>query len=642
MAIALQGTPSLFESASATEAVIAYPTGTASGEVLVATVAISQDVALSAAPAGWTLLKAQNSVGPGSYPAVSVFYRVADGLETGNVTFGSWATAGRVTAIISRWSGVDLSNPIDVASVGSNSGVAISYTTPSITTVTNGSVLINSVGLNAATAADIDTPAGNTLVAKSTGTGRRAGQWYETQLGAGASGGTTFNENPTTTPLQWTGVVVALRTADAPVVPILNQRIVGIDTVDPKTKAVVQVKVNAEATSVRLRCAEDAAGTVGVIYGPAVTPSANGDAKLTVSGLKNNTRYYYRVLMTGSAGEVEDSLSPQGRLKTAPNGATSFSFCFGSCHRNTSTAAMWRIFDRGDDMFLHLGDLYYSDGTATTLANFRAKSNEKIALFEPLFATANTLYTPSDHDGFNNNTTGGSDPTAWNNWWTVHSELWPNTETYFSYVWGRVRFIITDDRTYHSNPSAADDASKTALGATQKQWLKDTITAATEPVIVIAMSAPWIGAAVAGDDGWYGATTERSELASFFAASGKNIAIISGDMHALAADDGTNSPGGVPVFQAAPLDNSSSIKGGPYSVAPYPTADGLGVTQYGRIVVTDTGTQISLSFTGYSASTDTARVNLTKTYQVGGGGTSVPAVFVNTPTGWVACKIQGM
>ena len=287
-----------------------------------------------------------------------------------------------------------------------------------------------------------------------------------------------------------------------------------------------------------------------------------------------------------------------------------------------------------------LDDLYYFDGTATTVENFRAKQNEKIKLFQKLFATTNTIYTPSDHDGFNNNSTAGNDPTAWTNWNTAHGELWPVAQTYYSWTWGRVRFICLDDRSFKSNPSATDDATKTALGSTQKQWLKDTITAATEPVIVVMSSAPWIGAAEVGDDGWYGFTTERTELANFFAASGKNVAIVAGDMHALAADDGTNSPGGVPVFQAAPGNQTSSIKGGPYTVAPYPAAAGSGVTQYGRMVVSDTGSQISLTFTGYSASTDTARVTMTKTYNTDTGGTNyVPAVFVNTNSGWVQCKI---
>lgn len=638
MAIALQGTPTLYESASSVSAVISYPTGVTNGEVLVCSLAISQQTAHTTAPAGWTLAKSQDTVSSTSYPAMSVFYRIADGTESGTVTFGSWATTGRVTAVMSRWSGVNTTTPLDATSVSANSAVSTTFTMPSISTVTNDSVLVHSIGLNAGSAADIDTLAGTTLVTKATGTGRRMGQWYEQRPTAGASGTRTWTENPTTTALQWTGVTIALRSSGAAIQPSLIQRIVGVPASNPGTTAVVQAKV-ANATSVRLKLSTDAAGTQGVVYGSAVTPSGNGDVRLTASGLTANTRYYYRVAMTGSGPELLDSEGTIGRLKTAPVGASSFSFCFGSCFSGVNTDAVDRMAARGDDMFLLLGDLYYSDGTSATTANFRDKMNEKISAYQALLATANTIYTPSDHDGFNNNSTAGNDPTAWTNWNTVRSELWPNTSTYYTYVWGRVRFIVTDDRSFKSNPAATDNGSKTAFGATQKQWIKDTITAATEPVIVIAQSSPWIGAAETADDGWFGFTTERTELANFYAASGKKIVIIAGDMHALAADNGTNSPGGVPVFQAAPFNQTSSIKGGPYSVSPYPAAAGQGVTQYGRVVVSDTGSQIVLTFSGYSASTDTQRVTMSVTQVTSDPTQYVPAVFVNTPTGWVQCKI---
>jgi phosphodiesterase/alkaline phosphatase D-like protein len=101
------------------------------------------------------------------------------------------------------------------------------------------------------------------------------------------------------------------------------------------------------------------------------------------------------------------------------------------------------------------------------------------------------------------------------------------------------------------------------LGAEQKQWFKDTITTATEPVLIWCQRDPWISPPSQTQDYWGGYTTERRRPANFIAASSKKLAIVSGDMHALAAGDGTNSPGGIPVFQAAALRGSSSHKGGP-------------------------------------------------------------------------------
>jgi hypothetical protein len=647
MAIALQGTASVYENASTTSAVVNYPAGITAGELLVTSLTVSQSSAMDTPPTGWTLARAQNG---STTPSVSMFYKVASGSETGTVTFGPWSSAGRATAIMARWSGVDNTTPLDTTAVSATSIAATSFVMPSITTATAGAVLVHALAINSSTA-EIDTSAGTTLIAKSTtDIGRRHGQWYETRATAGATGTRTWT---CASSREWAGITLALRPGTGggggggggggTITPTLTQRNVGIPTANTSTSAVVQVKV-ANATSVRLKVSTDAAGTQGVVFGSAVTPTPNGDAKLTVSGLTANTRYYYRIAMTADGGEVLDTAATIGRLKTAPSGQANFAFTFGSCNTGTDVTAVNAMAARNDDMFLMLGDLYYADGTTATTANFRNSMNSKIVGYQALLATTNSAYTPSDHDGFTNNSAAGSDATAWANWNTVRSELWPAATTYYTWVWGRVRFIILDDRSFKSNPADTDNSSKTALGATQKAWLKSTITAATEPVIVIGQSSPWIGSPDVGDDGWFGYTTERGELADFFAASGKNIAMLAGDMHALAADNGTNSPGGIAVFQAAPFNGTSSIKGGPYSTAPYPSSSGQGVSQYGRIVVTDTGNQISLAFSGYTAATNTERVAMTKTYNVtapagGGTGKYVPSVFVNTPTGWVSCNL---
>ena len=130
----------------------------------------------------------------------------------------------------------------------------------------------------------------------------------------------------------------------------------------------------------------------------------------------------------------------------------------------------------------------------------------------------------------------------------------------------------------------------------------------------------WTGATSAGQDHWAGYNTERTELAAHFTASGKHVFRIAGDMHAVAADDGTNSAGAIPVFQCSPLNNTASLKGTPYSTGPYPASGSALVEQYGRFVVTDTGSQIQVAWTGYSAD-GTARLTQTSTF-----ATLTPAV----------------
>ena len=98
---------------------------------------------------------------------------------------------------------------------------------------------------------------------------------------------------------------------------------------------------------------------------------------------------------------------------------------------------------------------------------------------------------------------------------------------------------------------------------------------------------------------------ERAELVAFFEEidiTGRMV-ILSGDAHMLAADDGTHSPGGIPVLQAAPLARRGSVKGGPYTHGPFAppvfsmtnTFDG----QFGIITVEDEGgSELCLTFSG--------------------------------------------
>lgn len=399
--------------------------------------------------------------------------------------------------------------------------------------------------------------------------------------------------------------------------PILNRYVQDIPGVT--TMAVMINTTN--ATSVRLKCGTDSSLTAGVVYGAAQTPDGLDNAQVTVTGLTAGTRYYARVAMTKASGiESLDDWSTIGEFVTDTSGAQNFTFAFGSCNTQTDSPAYGAVATKKPDLFLHLGDEYYSDGSGTDLANFRSKMNLKKTATnqKAIYRTSGSSLAMSDHDGMNNDGNAGSDPTGWANYNTVYREFNPTTDLptggiYRSMKRGRVRIIRLDRRSFATIPSATDDASKTCLGATQKQWLKDEITNATEPVILIQQGEPWIENASAGDDAWAGYTTERTELSDFFIASGKHIAMLAGDMHALAAEDGSGSPGKVAVFHAAPFHTTSSSKGGPYDVGPYPASGIASTQQYGWMDVTDTGSTITFVFRGFSAD-DVERVTLTKVY----------------------------
>ncbi len=122
--------------AGANNLFIATPTGTAAGDVMIATV--NTVGALPGAPAGWNAITSITS--PGWTGAVVTYYKVAGASEPG---FYGWSLGASVRAAgaIATFSGVDNTYPIadsNSATVGSGS----SADTPSVSTLASNSMVI--------------------------------------------------------------------------------------------------------------------------------------------------------------------------------------------------------------------------------------------------------------------------------------------------------------------------------------------------------------------------------------------------------------------------------------------------------------------------------------------------------------------
>ena len=618
MAIAYGAAGAILEQTTAsTTWNVPYPAGISAGEMLIVHISAGSNIS-STLPSGWTLIAKDTTT---TSTRIALIYKIASGSESGNlaVTMAS----GTGCAIMHRYSGVDSGDPLDsvTPSTAASGSTVTSVTLPSITTNSANSWIVAACALNS-TSQVINTTSGMTerydfVGDGGGGSGTRAGSLQdEARTTAGATG---------TRQISWSAVrtvtsfLFALK-EDAGGPPAflgsLIQRVAGISAT-PTTAVRVAVKTSA-VSSARLKLGTDSGLTTGVVFGSSAAPDADGYVTLTATGLTANTRYYYRVEMTDANSTVElDSMSTVGRIKTAPSGQASFAFDFGSCANSTDPIVFPLITARADDMFFHLGDMFYNDGSGTTLSNIRSKLEGKIQATNhaALYAQVNFAHTPSDHDVAQNDSNNGSDPTAWGNYRTASAQLFPDVDFYYTWVWGRVRFIKLDTKNFADDHALTDNSSKSLLGTTQKQWFKDTIEAATEPAMVIVQSDPWSGSAIAGDNGWFGYTTERTELANYMVASGKNFIIIAGDMHAAAADDGTNSPGGITLFHAAPFGQTASQKGGPYTQGPIPSSGTAFTTHYGRVVVTDNLGSIEFAFNAYD-STDTSVLSLSKTFTI--------------------------
>lgn len=394
------------------------------------------------------------------------------------------------------------------------------------------------------------------------------------------------------------------------------------------TGATVKVR-SADATAVTLRYATNS----GLTGYATVTGSEGSDEvwTCTLTGLTAATQYYF-----GFSGS-----SVTGQFRTFPTEGSVYSFVMaaascsgdapqyaGSTSNVSNTPAYDRIREHDPLFFLHMGDLHYRNLNTSNVASYRTAYQNVLACarFETLVRQVPTAYMWDDHD-YGPNDSGGSyaNKATARQAYTEYVPHWPLTGSgaiYQTFVVGRVRFIMLDCRYERSSNSATDNSSKTRLGTVQKQWLKDTLDAATEPVIVLDVQS-WIGNTTSFPDGWESFSTERTELFDFFVANGHldRLFLIGGDIHELIKDDGTNtnfetgaSTAGPPYAGFAPLDATfndfSATAQNRYQVRRQ---------QYGTLEFTDSGSDITVTARGYAlsaspGSTSSLQFTLAKTF----------------------------
>lgn len=384
------------------------------------------------------------------------------------------------------------------------------------------------------------------------------------------------------------------------------------------TSARIKAKISDEGAVARVACT-GFPDLTGLSFSPpdtALLAVSNRVIDASVSGLVPGTKYYYAVEIDG----VLDT-SKVGQFTTfLEYGAGIFTIALGSCAATGSNHAVFQTIRAYNPLLLlHMGDFHYQNIAVNDRNVFRAAYD--VVLASPnqsaLYRSTAIDYVWDDHDfGPNNSDSTAPGRTASRLTYQEYVPHYPlvagtgDVPIYHSFTIGRVAFIVTDSRSARSPASAIDDVSKTMLGADQKVWFKQQLLAleGVYPLKVWVNTLPWIG--TTGDDGWYLYTNERRELADFIKDNEiTGLCMVSGDAHMLAIDDGTNSDyasgggAGFPIFHAAALDQSGSVKGGPYSHGAYP-----GRGQFGLMTVLDSGTSsITVQWSGLT-SANTERV----------------------------------
>jgi phosphodiesterase/alkaline phosphatase D-like protein len=368
------------------------------------------------------------------------------------------------------------------------------------------------------------------------------------------------------------------------------------------TSATVSIRLNSSGQRVRLQVSRSESLLPATFSSVVTTAATSGDTvKLTVQGLVPDTDYFYGIEV---AGVLRPEPASRGRFHSFPLGRASFRIAFGSCgdFRAANQSAFPAIIAERPLAFIHTGDLHYSDTNSKVADEYRYNYDNVLGHVAqgPLFRSMPVIYMWDDHDfsGNDSDTNAVGRDTAR----SVYRERVPSYPlgavggtVAQAFTIGRVRFIMTDLRSAAVATTTRESASKTKMGASQKAWFKQELINARDnsfPLIVWVCPDPWIGPArVGSEDGWGAYATERTEIANFIRDNRiSNVTIMSGDMHALAYDDGTNSDyatgGGAPmtVLQAAALTADGSIKGGPYSGGAIP-----GSPHYGVLEIYDNG-----------------------------------------------------
>jgi len=415
----------------------------------------------------------------------------------------------------------------------------------------------------------------------------------------------------------WTFLVVATAYGQAPIAPPWCGAVT-------HGSVIVTVPLNQAGITTRLAVSTTPGLASPVFSAPVVSQAAAGNAvRLSVAGLAADTPYFYALELNGTLLPAHG-----GKFRTFPApGPASFRFAFSSCGEwDNPQQAYDAVRLENPLFFIHMGDLHYEDTDANNPALYRENYTDVLAESDEqsdLFRNVPTFYIWDDHD-FSGN---GSDRT--NTGRTAARQVYrervphfplpaggPDAAIYQAFDCGRVHFILSDLRSDRDPDSDDDDADKSMMGDVQKQWFKDQLLAARDaecPMIVWMSGVPLIQV---GDDrdNWGSYATERKELLEFIRDQRiQNVVVISGDMHALAYDDGRATAtyvAGVriPVFHAAALARPGSVKGGPYSGG---TSEGDG--RYGTMDVSDTGGTVSVTYRGRIADTATS-VSTWKTY----------------------------
>jgi alkaline phosphatase D len=327
---------------------------------------------------------------------------------------------------------------------------------------------------------------------------------------------------------------------------------------------------------------------------PATTSAARDfTVKVKADGLTPGTRYAYRFRAGDAVSPAGSFVTAPAAGTSAPLHFVFSGDSDGS--RKADGTPPYNNFEVLDAaakeqpaFFLYFGDTIYADRppVATTLAGYRSKyrENRGYPALTNILASASTYNTWDDHEVVNDFAPPTVDSgelaaglQAFREYLPIDDSGGVDAPMYRSFQWGSdADLILLDERSYRSaeatGPCSVDgrpdplpgaaapgasgvgsqgrmllglpadvpagcldalsDPSRTLLGATQKQWLKDQLTTSTATWKVIVNEVPIQQIIALPYDRWEGYAADRREILSFIRDQHiRNVVFLTTDLH---------------------------------------------------------------------------------------------------------------
>ena len=160
--VTVVGSTSAYSSTAVTSATLSAPSGTAAGDVLIASITADLNPSMASVPAGWTPIVNALSINSSSTSGARAFayYHIVGAADPATYAW-NLSAAVKWGGGITGYRGVDNTTPLDssVATALDTTYTATSITAPAITTASNGAMLIGGVACDCA-APVVSPPAG--------------------------------------------------------------------------------------------------------------------------------------------------------------------------------------------------------------------------------------------------------------------------------------------------------------------------------------------------------------------------------------------------------------------------------------------------------------------------------------------------